>query len=68
MPENVALASKYSQAEAFFFRGYVRHFDRIITARLSHDAMYLRERFDLRDIEKKGYKKRARKRDKKRTQ
>lgn len=53
MPENVALASKYSQVKGFFFRGYVRHFDRIITARLSNDAMYLRERFDLRDIEKK---------------
>lgn len=50
MPENVALASKYSQAETFFFRGYVRHFDRIITARLSRDAMYLRE------IRFKGYR------------
>lgn len=49
MPENVALASKYRQAEIFFFRGYVRHFDRIITARLSNDV-------SSREIRFKGYR------------
>lgn len=46
MLENVALASKYSgQAEGIlFFRGCVRHFDRIITARLSNDISFARER------------------------